>query len=56
MSIKCRSFYVTVRRKTSFFGNDKRRGALANIMTTGTINGRRGRGRQAEMMLDAVRK
>ena len=52
-----RQLYTTIRkRQTAFFGHVMRRGALENIVTTGKIEGKRGRGRPREMMLDGLRR
>ena len=57
MANESRTLYTAIRRRqTKFFGHVMRRGALENIVTTGKINGRRGRGRPREMMLDGLRQ
>src|SRR5579871_6194918 len=40
------------RRQSTFFGHILRRGKMEHIVTTGKLNGRRGRGRSRERILD----
>ena len=52
-----RTLYTTIRqRQTAFLGHVMRREALENIVTTGKIEGKRGRGRPREVMLDGLRR
>ncbi|BFZ18867.1 hypothetical protein BsWGS_21906 [Bradybaena similaris] len=55
MANESRISYATMRRKQTLFFGEMMRGEALNITTTGKINGRRGRGRPREMMLDALR-
>jgi hypothetical protein len=57
MANESRTLYANIRRRqTLFFGHIMRRDALENIVTTGKIDGRRGRGRPREMMIDGLRR
>ena len=44
------------RRQTKFFGHVMKRGVSENIVTTGKITGRRGRGRPREMIPEGLRQ
>lgn len=50
-----RTLFATMnKRQISFFGYKIRRETLENILTTGKINDRSGRGRPREMILEKV--